>query len=46
MSDKTRFDADSYLARRAANEARLETAGVYAPDMPTVKAAMMTVCVR
>ena len=33
MSDKTRFDADSYLARRAANEARLETAGVYAPDM-------------
>ncbi|HCA13456.1 MAG TPA: glutamate synthase large subunit, partial [Alphaproteobacteria bacterium] len=33
MSDKIRFDADSYLSRRAANEAKLATAGVYAPDM-------------
>jgi glutamate synthase (NADPH/NADH) large chain len=33
MSKTNRFDAQSYLARRARNEARLTDAGVYGPQM-------------
>ena len=33
MSDFSRFDSETYLSRRRENEARLTSAGVYAPEM-------------